>query len=98
MRAFNVVKFRIKSGHEAAFLDAHRDGKAKWPGLAQGAIIKTGDLSYCLIGEWTSAEALAAARPAMIETLNTFRATLDDMGEGRGITDAVSGPSVLDIA
>ena len=92
MRAFNVVKFKIKAGHETAFLDAHRDGKARWPGLAHGAIIKTGDLAYCLIGEWSNAEALAAARPAMIETLNTFRATLDE------VTDAVSGAVVLDIA
>jgi len=92
MRAFNVVKFKIKAGHEKAFLDAHRDGKAKWAGLTHGAIIKTGDLSYCLIGEWSSAEALAAARPAMIKTLDSFRATLDE------VTDAVSGAVVLDIA
>ena len=98
MRAFNVVKFKVKPGIETAFLDAHRDGKAKWPGLVKGTIIKTGDASYCLIGEWTSAEALAAARPAMIETLNSFRVTLDEVAAGGGVTDAVSGPSVLDIA
>ncbi|MFO1114898.1 MAG: DUF718 domain-containing protein [Beijerinckiaceae bacterium] len=98
MRAFNVVKFRVKSGSEGAFLDAHRDGKAKWPGLVSGSIIKTGDASYCLIGEWASADALAAARPAMIATLDTFRATLDEVAEGRGITDAVSGAVVLEIA
>ncbi len=98
MRAFNVVKFKVRPGGDAAFLDAHRDGKAKWPGLVSGSIIKTGESAYCLIGEWTSAEALAAARPAMIETLNSFRATLDEVAEGRGVTDAVSGPSVLDIA
>jgi hypothetical protein len=97
MRAFNVVKFRVKSGADAAFLDAHRNGKAKWPGLVNGSIVKTGEGAYCLIGEWTSAEALAAARPAMIETLNSFRATLDDQGEGRGVTDAVSGAVVLEI-
>lgn len=98
MRAFNVVKFKVKPGSETAFLDAHRDGKAKWPGLVHGAIIKTGEASYCLIGEWASAEALAAARPAMIETLNSFRATLDEVAEGRGVTDAVSGAVALDIA
>lgn len=97
MRAFNVVKFKIKPGHDAAFLDAHRDGRARWPGLVNGSIIRTGEATYCLIGEWTSAEALAQARPAMIETLNSFRATLDDLGEGRGVTDAVSGDVVLTI-
>ena len=97
MRAFNVVKFKVKPGSETAFLDAHRNGKAKWPGLVKGTIIKTGEASYCLIGEWTSADALAAARPAMIGTLNSFRATLDEVAEGRGVTDAVSGPVALDI-
>ena len=98
MTAFNVVKFKIKDGQDDAFLAAHRDGKAQWPGLVRGTIIKTGDGRYCLIGEWTSQDVLAAARPAMIKTLDGFRAVLDDQGEGRGITDAVSGPVVLTIA
>ena len=97
MRAFNVVKFRIKPGEEGAFLDAHRDGKARWPGLERGTIVKTGERAYCLVGEWSSVEAMAAARSAMIETLGSFRAVLEDQGEGRGITDAVSGEVVLDI-
>jgi hypothetical protein len=41
---------------------------------------------------------MIAARPAMIATLDTFRATLDDQGEGKGITDAVSGEVVLSLA
>lgn len=95
MRAFNVVKFKVKAGSDQAFLDAHRNGKAKWPGLVHGTIIKTGEASYCLIGEWTSTEALVAARPAMIETLNSFRSTLDEVAGG--VTDAVSGAVVLDL-
>lgn len=97
MSAFNVVKFKIKAGLESEFLDAHRNGKAMWPGLVRGAIFKFGERSYCLIGEWSSAEALAAARPAMIQTLDTFRATLEDLGDGRGVTDAVSGDAVVTI-
>lgn len=98
MRAFNIVKFKVKAGNESAFLDAHRDGKANWLGLVHGSIIRTGEASYCLIGEWTSMDAMAAARPAMIKTLDSFRATLDEVAEGRGVTDAVSGAVVLDIA
>ncbi|MEI8145952.1 MAG: DUF718 domain-containing protein [Alphaproteobacteria bacterium] len=97
MQMFNVVKFKVKSGQETAFLDAHRDGKASWPGLKRGEIIKTGDLAYCLIGEWDSRDAMVAARPAMIATLDTFRATLDDQSDGKGITDAVSGEVVLSL-
>ncbi len=95
MQAFNVVKFQVKPGQEQAFLDAHRDGKARWPGMMEGTIIQTGEQRYCLIGKWESQAALVAARPAMIATLDSFRATLDEMGPGKGITDAVSGESVL---
>jgi quinol monooxygenase YgiN len=97
MPAFNVVKFKIKPGQESAFLDAHRGGKAAWPGLVRADVVKTGELSYCLIGQWPDKATLAAARPAMIATLDTFRSTLDEVAEGRGVTDAVSGEAVLSI-
>jgi quinol monooxygenase YgiN len=97
MQVYNVVKFKVKPGEEAAFLDAHRNGKAKWPGLERGIIIKTGEQSFCLIGTWASQDALVAARSAMIKTLDSFRSTLEDQGSGRGVTDAVSGEVVLDL-
>jgi hypothetical protein len=97
MPAFNIVRFRVKPGQEAQFLNAHRDGKANWPGLQRGTMIKTGDDTYCLIGEWTDTDAIAGARSNMIATLNSFRETLDDLGSGLGVTDAISGPTVLDL-
>ncbi len=97
MTTFNVVKFRVKEGRDEDFLAAHRNGKAKWPGLIAGQIIKTGERAYCLIGEWADAEAIKAARPQMIATLNSFRDTLDDLGGGLGVTDAVSGEAVVDL-
>jgi len=97
MQVCNVVKFKVKAGAEAAFLEAHQDGKAKWPGLERGLIIKTGEQTFCLIGTWSSQEALVAARPAMIKTLDSFRSLLEDQGDGRGITDAVSGAVVLNL-
>ena len=95
MTAFNVVRFRIKPGMEGAFLDAHRGLGADWPGLRHANIIKTGDSRYCIIAEWDSTEALANARSHMIATLDTFRATLEDLGGGLGLTDPVSGPVVM---
>lgn len=97
MSAFNIVRFRVKSGQEQKFLDAHRGGKASWPGLLRGEIIQTGDRTFCLIAEWTDTEAIAAARSMMIATLDSFRDTLEDQGEGRGVTDAVSGPVVVEL-
>ena len=97
MTAFNVVRFQLKPGTEARFLDAHRSGRANWPGLKRGTIIRTGAQTYCLIGEWYDVEALAAARPAMIATLDGFRELLQEIATGTGVTDAVSGPAVLDL-
>jgi len=97
MSVFNVVRFRVKPEQETRFLDAHRDGKANWPGLLRGVMIKTGDRMYCLIGEWADTDALVEARGKMIETLDSFRETLEDLGAGLGVTDAVSGPVVLDL-
>jgi len=95
MASFNIVRFRVKPGLDQAFLEAHRDGKAAWPGLIRGTIISAGDRSYVLIGEWQDMTALAGARQGMIKTLNTFRHTLEDLGSGLGVTDAVSGDEVL---
>ncbi len=97
MSAFNVVRFRVKPGQEVRFLNAHRGGKANWPGLLHGVMIKTGDRTYCLVGEWVDTDAMAGARSKMIATLDGFRETLEDLGAGLGVTDAVSGPVVLDL-
>jgi quinol monooxygenase YgiN len=97
MTTFNVVRFRVKEGRDEEFLAAHRDGKARWPGMIAGHIIKTDERSYCLIGEWADAAAIKGARPEMIATLNSFRDTLDDLGNGLGVTDAVSGDTVVDL-
>ncbi len=96
MKSVNVVKFVVRPGEEDTFLDAHRHGKAKWPGLERGFIIRTGERSYCLVGLWSDADALAAARPDMIRTLGAFRASLEEQ-PGRGLTDAASGPIVLEL-
>jgi len=95
MIAFNAVRFRVKPGWEQEFLDAHKMVEANWSGLRHANMIKTGERTYCIIAEWSDMEALAAARPQMIETLESFRETLEDLGGGLGVTDPVSGPVVL---
>ena len=65
-----------------------------WPGLRHVNIIKTGEHTFCVIGEWTNMDAIANARASMIATLNSFRDTLEDLGGGLGVTDPVSGPVV----
>jgi hypothetical protein len=97
MTAFNTVRFRVKPGRDQEFLDAHKNVYATWPGLKHAAIIKTGDRTYCIIAEWPDMEALGKARPNMIETLESFRDALEDLGGGLGVTDLVAGPVVLTV-
>jgi hypothetical protein len=97
MTAFNVVRFRVKPGREEEFLNAHRNAQTDWLGLRKVNMIKSGDGSYCIIGEWAEMADLVAARPEMIATLDSFRDTLEDLGEGLGVTDPVSGPVVLEL-
>ena len=91
MTAFNTVRLQVKPGREQDFLDAHARVERNWPGLRRASIIETGEGRYCVIAEWDDMDALAAARPDMIATLDTFRDTLD------GDTDPVSGPVVLEM-
>jgi quinol monooxygenase YgiN len=97
MTAFNAVRFRVKPGRDQEFLDAHAKAKHDWPGLKHANLIKTGDRTYCIIGEWADLNALANARPHMIATLDSFRHTLEDLGGGLGVSDPVSGPVVLEL-
>ena len=97
MTAFNVVRFRVKPGREREFLDAHNKGLANWPGLKHANMIKTGERTFCIIAEWSDMDSLAKARPNMIATLDSFRDTLEDLGGGLGVTDPVSGLSLIHI-
>src|SRR5512134_193987 len=95
MIAFNVVRFRIKPGFEEQFVERHRSIGEMMPGMRQLALVKTGDSSYCLVGEWHSMNHIAAARPQMIGILDSMRHMLEDLGAGLGVTDPVSGEAVV---
>ena len=94
MAAFNAVRFKVKPGREQQFLDAHNNIAATWLGLKHANIIKTGEHTFCIIAEWDDLDALSNARASMIATLNSFRDTLEELGAGLGVTDAISGPVV----
>ena len=97
MTAFNAVRFTVKPGRDEDFIEAHRNAGRDWPGLRRVNLCKTGEHDYCIIGEWDDMDSLAAARPNMIATLDTFRDMLVDLGGETGVTDPVSGPVVLEI-
>ncbi|MER8691923.1 antibiotic biosynthesis monooxygenase [Mesorhizobium opportunistum] len=62
MTAYNVVRFRTKPGKEQAFIDAHKKASLDATGLRKAALIKTGDRTFCVVGEWNDLDGLAAAQ------------------------------------
>lgn len=96
MTAMNVVHMRVKPGMEAEFVRLHRDFDMKsLRGARNFWLVKSGDRSFVVIGEWDSTEALVAARPAMIANLDRLRPILEDLGGGRGVTEPWSGEVAL---
>jgi quinol monooxygenase YgiN len=97
MTAFNTVRFKVKPGYDEEFIEAHRNVQRNWPGLRRASMVQTGEHNYCIVGEWDDMESLAAARPEMVSTLDTFRHLLEELGGDLGVTDPVSGPVVLEL-
>ena len=49
-----------------------------------------------MIGEWNSEDAIAKARPKMIEFLDSLRHTLEELSSELGVTDPHSGIVVIE--
>jgi hypothetical protein len=97
MTAFNVVRFRVKPGREKEFIDLQRAvPRDEMKGMRRIAMIKTGDRTYCLIGEWGTMDDIVKARAQMIARLDEVRGLLEDLGGGLGVTDPVSGETVFE--
>ena len=91
MTAFNVVRFKVKPGNEAQFIEHHRMARPGFKGFLGGSLIKTGDQTFCFVGEWRNFDSIVNARPQMISLLDGMRDMLEDLGSGLGVTDPVSG-------
>jgi len=98
MTAYNIVRMRVKPGREQELLDMGRKSMtASLKGFRKGAVVKTGDRSYCFVGEWNSMQDIVDARPEMIRDLDRWRSLLEDLGGGLGVTDPVSGEAVAEM-
>ena len=103
MTAYNVVRMRVKPGREKDFLalgasmDQGAMDRMKRAGFRKFSLVKTGDRSYCFIGEWNSMDGIVKSRPDMIKDLDRMRDLLEDLGSGLGVTDPVSGEAVAEI-
>ena len=94
MTAYNVVRFKVKPGREKEFVELHKQPPGEMKGLRKLALIKTGDRAYCFVGEWGAMSDIVAARPTLIANLDKLRPLLEDLGNGLGVTDPVSGEVV----
>ena len=92
MTAMNVVHMRVKPGKEEEFIRTHQKMQVN---LMKGArnfwLVKSGERSFIVVGEWDSMDALVASRPLMINNLDQLRPLLEDLGGGRGLTEPWSG-------
>jgi hypothetical protein len=92
MTAMNVVHMRVRPGKEGEFERLHREmAMSTMPGGRNFWVVRSGERSYIVMGEWDSMDALVAARPAMIGNLDKLRPLLEDLGGGRGLTEPWSG-------
>src|SRR5258708_36966535 len=79
MTAFNVVRFRVKPGNAEAFIEAHRNMRPTLKGFISGSLVRTGDQTFCMVGEWRNFQSIVNSRPQMISLLDKFPATLEDL-------------------
>ena len=98
MTAFNIVRFRVKPGHQEQFIAKHRRMKPDVKGFRGGCLVKTGEDAFCFVGEWVNFQKIVDARPLMTGILDKFREHLEDQGGGLGLSDPVSGEVVVKIA
>jgi hypothetical protein len=98
MTAINVVRFRVKPGHQEQFIAKHRGMNPGLKGFRGGSLVRTGKDTFCLVGEWTSFQKIVNARPLMTSLLDGFREHLEDLGGGLGLTDPVSGEVVVKLS
>lgn len=95
MTAVNIVRFRVKPGHQEQFITQHRGINRGLKGFRGGSLVRTGKDAFYFIGEWANFQKIVDARPLMINILDGFREHLEDLGGGLGLTDPVSGEVVV---
>jgi hypothetical protein len=98
MTAFTIVRFQARPDQVEAFERTYCNIERAMPGLKRFVLVKTGDRSYCSIGEFESFDHIVSARTAMRANLDSFRHLLEPFDETLGVTDPVSGEAVLDVA
>ena len=96
MTAYSSVRFRVKPGQEQRFEQLFLAAPRDFEGLRKMVLNKSPDGTYFSIGEWDTFQHMVDARERMKANLNSFRDTLEDLGDGRGVTDPISGEAIFE--
>ena len=59
MSAYNVVRFKVKPGMQKAF-ETPTASSPVFEGFHGGALVKTGDDTYCFVGCWENFDRIVA--------------------------------------
>ena len=92
MKAFSVIRMQVKPDYEEEFLAlTDNPGHGIEAGLRCAHLIRTGERSYCLIGQWDNVKACAEAGSALPPDMDRLRPMLEDLGDGTGTVAIVTG-------
>ena len=93
-KACNIVRFKVSNENQTEFekLIENRD---RYEGEFLSTVVKTSKDTYCAFGLWDDEEAMIAARPEMINFLDTIRHLLSEISPELGVTDPVSGEVIF---
>ena len=95
----NVVRSKVKEDKKDEYMKKLKEffhNMKGTDGLVSMKQIQTGSNSMCIIGEWQDEQSIAKARDKMIAGLDTVRPLLEEISPELGLTDAVSGPVIME--
>ena len=72
----NIVRCKVKTSNREEYLKKI-DDMPKFEGQISAKYVETKPNEFFIIGEWNSEDAIAKARPKMIEFLDSLRHTLE---------------------
>ena len=91
----NIVRCKVKTSNREEYLKKLTRCQSSM-GKFQLKYVETKPNEFFMIGEWNSEDAIAKARPKMIEFLDSLRHTLEELSSELGVTDPHSGTVVIE--
>ncbi len=92
MEACNVVRMRVRPEFEAEFLARLENPCADAEcGLCHSFLLRTGERTYCLVAQWSSAAAMKEGEAHVLQGLDQIRHMLENWEGGQSALEPFSG-------